>query len=364
MTMQQLGRAFFDRLGRRLAQRCIAEGGKTRLMLSLSKHAPSASKLGSIIALLLAGSMPAFAADPLPWRHGLLEAKSDAGIMLMPGQGGFAEKQGLKLEIVQVKTDIIGLQALLAGELDSFEGGIGGSVKVAARGTDVKIVGCYWLAVPHGIFVKNTIAGVADIKGKALAISAPGAMPDILARALLDKNGIPAADIRMVNLGSDLDRFKALVSGVVDAAVVSGEYVPIAERQGVKLLVPGRDVLPNYIRTCIHMRGKTIQERQEAAVRFLSTEITGLRYALTHRKESLELTQRLTEAKADDPRAAYLYDDVIRSGAVDPDLPIPLDKIAWMQDLLVKTGDMAAPGDVNKMVDPKPRQLALERVGR
>jgi NitT/TauT family transport system substrate-binding protein len=316
------------------------------------------------LALLL-GALPAAAAnDPQPWRHGLLEAKSDAGIMLMPSQGGFAETQGLKLSIVQVKSDIIGLQALLAGELDSFEGGIGGSLKAAARGADVKIVGCYWGTVPHGIFVKSGITSLAELKGKAFAISAPGAMPDILARALLDRNGMAAGDVRFVNLGSDLDRYKALVAGVADAAVVSGEYVPIAAKEGVKLLVPGREVLPNYIRTCIHMRGKTIQERPDAAKHFLAMEIAGLRYALSHREESLKLTQRLTEAKPDDPRAAYLFDDVVRSGAVDPELPIPLDKIAWMQDLLVKSGDLSNPGDVQRMVDPVPRQQALELIGR
>src|SRR5258708_3076239 len=129
MTMLRTGRAFFDRLRMRFDVRCIGAGKKNEFMLSLSKHAPHVAKVCSIIALLLVASMPVLAADPLPWRHGLLEAKSDAGIMLMPGHGGFAEKQGLKLEILQVKTDIIGLQALLAGELDSFEGGIGGAIK-------------------------------------------------------------------------------------------------------------------------------------------------------------------------------------------------------------------------------------------
>ena len=31
------------------------------------------------------------------WRHGIVEAKSDAGIVFMGSKGGFAEKQGLKL---------------------------------------------------------------------------------------------------------------------------------------------------------------------------------------------------------------------------------------------------------------------------
>ncbi|HTP84446.1 MAG TPA: ABC transporter substrate-binding protein, partial [Alphaproteobacteria bacterium] len=71
---------------------------------------------GLAVALLLAPQ--ANAADaPLVWRHAIIEAKSDAGIFMMVTQG-FAEKQGLKLEISQVKSDAIGLKALIAGELD------------------------------------------------------------------------------------------------------------------------------------------------------------------------------------------------------------------------------------------------------
>ncbi|MBI1777351.1 MAG: ABC transporter substrate-binding protein [Proteobacteria bacterium] len=320
---------------------------------------------GAVLAATLGGAVPgATAADPpKPWRHGLLEAKSDAGIILMPSRGGFAVKQGLALEIVQIKSDITGLQALLAGELDSFEGGIGGSIKVAARGVDVKFVGCFWQGLPHGIFVKAGIASVEQLRGKAFAISAPGAMPDSLARALLDKHSIPSADVRFVNLGSDLDRFKALAAGVVDAAVVSGEYLPIAQDQGLKLLVPGREVLPNYIRNCTMMTGKTLAGRPEDAVRFLAAEISGLRYALSHREEALKLAREITEAKPGDPRAAYIFDDAVSSGAVDPDMPIPIEKIAWMQDLLVRSGDMTQPGDVAKMIDPRPREKALALLG-
>ncbi len=319
----------------------------------------------AIAALLLGAAAPAAsqAADAKPWRHGLLEAKSDAGIIMMPSRGGFAERQGLKLDIVQVKSDVLGLQALLAGELDSFEGGIGGTIKVASRGADVKIVGCYWVGLPHGIFVRAGIGAVQDIEGKAFAISAPGALPDILAHGLLDKYSVPAAKVRFVNLGSDLDRFKALAAGVVDAAVVSGEYTPIAAGQGIKLLVPGRDVLPEYMRLCIEMTGKTIARRGDDAARFLAAEIAGLRYALTHRDEVLALTRQITEAKPDDPRAGYIFDDVISSRAIDPELGLPLDKIAWMQDLLVKSGDLARPGEVTAMVDPSVRAKALEMLG-
>ena len=48
-------------------------------------------------------------AQLVPWRHGVLEAKSDAGFVFMASKGGFAEKQGLKIEIMQFKGDALAL---------------------------------------------------------------------------------------------------------------------------------------------------------------------------------------------------------------------------------------------------------------
>src|SRR3954447_8362209 len=123
------------------------------------------------------------------WRHAIIEAKSDAGFAMMVTRG-FAEKQRLKLDIMQIKADQIGLKALLAGELDSFEGGPGGSIVAAARGADVKIIGCSWVVVPHGVFVRDNISAMADLKGKSVAVSAPGSFPELVAKSALEQAGM------------------------------------------------------------------------------------------------------------------------------------------------------------------------------
>ncbi len=180
------------------------------------------------IGLALLAVCPAHA-QVKPWRHGIIEAKSDAGFMWMASHRGFADKRGVKIDILQIKSDSIGLKALLAGELDSYEGGPGGVLVAGARGADLKILGCHWPTLVHGLFVRGDIAKVADLKGKNLAISAPGAMPDLFVRAVLEANGVAPAEVKFANMGSDTDRYKALTAGVVDAAVVSTEYLPIAQ---------------------------------------------------------------------------------------------------------------------------------------
>src|SRR6185437_4918540 len=73
-----------------------------------------------VAALTCVIAVPAAAQDKV-WRHGLINAKADAGIFMMVSTHDFAAKQGLKLEISQFKDDQIALKALIAGELDSFE---------------------------------------------------------------------------------------------------------------------------------------------------------------------------------------------------------------------------------------------------
>lgn len=313
-------------------------------------------------ALLCLMALPA-AAQPIAWRHGIVAPKSDAGIVLMPGEG-FDAQHGLKLDYVPLQGDPIGFRALLNGEVETYEATAAGAVVAPGRGADVKIIGCHLPGLPHGFFVRAGIDSLAAIKGKTIAISQPGALPDALARALLEKSGIKPTEVQFANLGTDIDRFKALVAGKVDVAVVSGEYQPIAAQQGVKMLIAGREVLPDYMRQCIVTTSKLISARRDALVRFVAAEIAGLRHAVAHRDQALALTSRITEAKPDDPRAAYIFDDMVKNHAVDPELSIPLDKLAWMEDQALKLGDLKAPIDLKTIIDPTIRQDALALLGK
>ena len=317
----------------------------------------------SAATLLAALSAPAAQAQTTgtPWRHGIIEAKSDAGILMMVTRG-FAERQGLKLDILQFKSDAIGLKALLAGELESYDGALTGTVVAASRGVDVKLLGCHWPGLPHGIFVRNSVAKVEDLKGKTFAISMPFSHPDVIARTLLAQHNIDPAQVKFANLGGDLDRFRAIVAGVADATVISSEYTPVAEKNGIRMLIPARDVLPDYMRLCMFSTGRALKARREDAIRFLAAEMSALRYALAHRDEAIKLTQEITGAKPDDPRPGFIFDDAVRTSGVDPDISIPDAKVAWMQDLLMKNGQLQKPVDLATFAAHDIRAEAAKRV--
>src|SRR5450759_3067253 len=325
---------------------------------------PRLIALAAITAAATSGLLlPPAAAQEKVWKHGLINAKADAGIFLMVSTRDFAAKQGLKLEISQFKDDQIALKALIAGEIDSFEGGPQGVFAADSKGADVKILGCHWVVVPHGIYATDAIKKVEDLKGKSIAVSSPNTMPDMLAREALAKYGVSDKDVKLAAVGGDRERYQALTGGVVEAAVVSNEYEPIAPKS-IHLLVAGRDAVPNFLRVCIVSSAKKLAERGDDAVKFLAAEMNALRFALANRDATVALTRELTNAKADDPRPGFVFDDAVAHKAVDPSLPLPAEKIQWIQEQMVKAGNLAKALDLKTVTAPEYREKALKLVGK
>jgi NitT/TauT family transport system substrate-binding protein len=321
------------------------------------------SRALTAIGVLLLAAAQAHAQEPRPWKHGVIEPKGDAGFSLMVGSDGFASKHGLKLEIVNFKNGATAHKALLAGELDSIESSPGAAILAGARGADIKILGCDWPGVPHGVMVRSNISEVEDLKGKTVAVAAPGSLPNLLIGALLEKYKVAVSEVRFANLGGDLERYKAVVAGVADAGVVAAEFMSIAPPD-IKMLVAGRDILPNYLRLCLTTTGKTLASKRSEAIDFVAAEMDALAFAVSHREETIKLTQESIHSKPEDPRSAYAYDDALKHGAVDPKIGLPLDKLAWLQNELVKAGNLKTPIDLTKITDATIRDEAAKRAGK
>src|SRR5262249_38734835 len=193
-----LRHGWVQRSGGLRRRNCIKEGGTFARGPDLKRV--SSAALAAALAAAMATS--AAAQQLKTWRHGIVQAKSDSGFVFMAANGGFAEKYGLKIEMVQFTGDALALKALLAGELDSYEGSPGGPMLAASQGADLRLLGCYWPTLTYGIYARQSIATAHDLRGKSMAISAPGALPDLLARAVLEQNGIPGSEVRFAVMGS------------------------------------------------------------------------------------------------------------------------------------------------------------------
>ena len=321
--------------------------------------APTRISLIAAAAILVSGFSIAGAQEKV-WKHGILEAKSDSGFIAMVDKGGFGAKHGLKVEVLQIKAGATLINALIAGEIDSVDMGAAESIVAGVRGTGVKIVGCTWPGVPQVVLAKAKIKTLADLKGKNIAISSPGSLPDLLFRGMLDAANVPFSDVKLATQGADLDRYKSLVAGITDAAVVSNEFEAIMP-PNIKVLAKGSTAVPKFIRLCLATSSKVLAERRDDLVRFVAAEMDAYKYAASHRDETVKLAQELTHAKPDDTRAAFITDQALREKQIDPALAIPADRIDWMQELFVKAGVIPKTVPTASLIDTSVRDDAVKQ---
>ena len=317
----------------------------------------------ALAAILVACSLSIANAQEKVWKHGILEAKSDSGFIAMVDKGGFAARHGLKIELLQIKAGATLMKALIAGEIDSVDMGAAESIVAGVRGTGVKIVGCTWPGVPQVVLAKTEIKTLADLKGKNVAISSPGSLPDLLFRGMLEQANVPFAEVKLATQGADLDRYKSLAAGITDAAVVSNEFEAIMPPT-IHVLAKGSTAVPKFIRLCLATNSKVLATRRDDLVKFVAAEMDAYEYAATHLDATIKLAREMTHAKADDKRAEFITDETLSNKLIDPTLAIPVDRIDWMQNLFHKAGVIPKTVPPASLIDASVHDDAAKLAGK
>jgi NitT/TauT family transport system substrate-binding protein len=340
-----------------------SKGKRERTMSNPARGLSAAASLALAVALFPAGMAPAMAQGK-SWKHAIVGSKSDAAFQIMSVRGAFAYKLGVDIQLPQIADDVVGLSALLAGELDSYDGSPATAIIAGSRNADVKIIGCHWQTAVDSVFARHDLKGPHDMRGRIMAVSAPNAATDMIGKAWLRQNDVALGDVTFSSLGNDSERYQALLGKAAMAAVLSIEFLPIAQKQRVKLMARGSEVMPKHLRLCTLSTGKNLQARREDAIRFISAQMQGYQYALARKDEVIRLAREITKAKPGDPRAAFIFNEAANPNTgIDPAMPIDMDKLSWLQEQLVAAGSLKLAYDLTRIVNTDIRKEALKRAG-
>jgi NitT/TauT family transport system substrate-binding protein len=318
----------------------------------------------ALCAAILSGHGAFAAADLGPWKHGIVEAKGDSAFLFMPLHGGFTEKRGLDVEMVQFTSGSTATRALVAGALDSFESSPVVVMAAMHLGAPIKVIGCHYPVMTYSLYAGPDINSVEDLRGKNIGVSTPGALPDLFAREALSAAGLSADDFTFGNAGSSSNRFLAVAAGVVAAAASSSEFEVEAEPRGIKVLIRAAEATPNLLRSCIFATSATITSRRDELVRYLAAAMEGYQHALDHRDEAVALAREVAGLAANSPIPEFIYDEAVRYSAVTPDLEIPAEMWQWTDDMMVRHGAAQGQMDASEFVDDSLRQEALRLLAR
>jgi NitT/TauT family transport system substrate-binding protein len=227
---------------------------------------------------------------------------------IVANERGFFEKEGLKVRLITFRGTNLMLTALLAGELD-YATILPFLTGASARGLPVKILAAVTKSSSYVIISRAEIDSIKSLRGKKLGINSFGSSADYAAYAALNRSGLdPNKDVTILPIGGGSpERFAALVSGSVDATVVTSPSEYAAEKQGLRVLVSANE-LSKLVRiplTGIGATQKKMEKDPDEIVRLLRALRSATLLLLEKPEYSLALFDRILRVQP--PLADQLY---------------------------------------------------------
>ncbi|WP_186419318.1 ABC transporter substrate-binding protein [Bosea sp. CS1GBMeth4] len=133
---------------------------------------------------------------------------------------GFFKEQGLDVEINDFGGGAKSLQALVGGSVDVVTGAYEHTIRMQAKGQDIRAVVELGRFPGIVIAVRKDLAGkvksAADFKGLKIGVTAPGSSTALTAQYAMVKAGLKASDAPIIGVGGGASAVAAMKQGQVD----------------------------------------------------------------------------------------------------------------------------------------------------
>lgn len=192
-------------------------------------------------------------------------------------QLGLFEKHGLNLELISFPGGTVGLQSLLAGEIQfATADGVAG-LQANLRGANIYFIAGMINTFPFSILSRPEIRTPTDLRGKKIVISRYGSSSDTAVRAAVEKYDLrPDKDVIILQGGGQSERFAALRAGAVDAAIVSPPLNLTGRRLGFNEVIDLSESNVPYAHQQIVAQKDFIDRNPDLILRTLRALIEGL----------------------------------------------------------------------------------------
>ncbi len=133
---------------------------------------------------------------------------------------GYFKEQGLDITINDFAGGAKSLQALLGGSVDVVTGAYEHTIRMHARGQDIKAVLELGRFPGFVLGIRKEKAGnvksFKDLNGFKIGVSAPGSATHFFVNALIGKEGLKPEDVSIISVGSGATAVAAIKRGEID----------------------------------------------------------------------------------------------------------------------------------------------------
>jgi NitT/TauT family transport system substrate-binding protein len=163
-----------------------------------------------------------------------------AGLLFVAKDQRFFEEQGLDVDVVQVRSGPIAISAVAAGEAQFYSvSATGASLGAMAGGLDIVFLAGFINRLDGYFAVSTRVRAPEDLKGKTLGVQSIGGGIWMFTQILLDHWGLNAErdKIQIRAIGDDSVLAQAVMTGVIDGAVLGYTYSRVISQKGGRILV-------------------------------------------------------------------------------------------------------------------------------
>jgi len=189
-------------------------------------------------------------------------------------------KYGLNVDLRYI-APATATQALIGKNLDIINPG-GEIVEAGLNGEPVVYVAGIMNRAVMSVYAKPEIASVADLKGKVLAVTVPGATTDFAARVLLQQARLtPGKDVKLIYLKGMVEILTGINQGNADAGIFTSPTTLKAQHAGLKELVNVTEQNIPMIHAALASTKEYVKTRPDNLRRFLHAYLEGIKIART-----------------------------------------------------------------------------------
>ena len=201
---------------------------------------------------------------------------------------GIYRSEGLEPQFIVMRSGII-FPALLAGELD-YTTLYQSTMRSAISGLPVRVIATLMTKQSFFLFSQREIRRVQDLKGKRIAISNFASSTEASARTALKHHGPEAMrDVTLIAMGDTGLRFQSLLSGAIEAAILTPPYTVMAEQKGLNNLVWLGDIVGDVPSNGLSTTVRKLKENPDQVQRMLRASLRSMRYTREHKQEALPI---------------------------------------------------------------------------
>jgi NitT/TauT family transport system substrate-binding protein len=218
------------------------------------------------------------------------------------------DKNGLDVDVIMITGGARSVATLLSGSTQFGTGSATAPLLATARGSDIKIIAASYNKFPYAFIAKPDIRTPKDLRGKKISILNYGGSNDLALQLALKEWSIRQQEVIVIIGGDAPTRLAALLTGAIDATILSPPQLTKAVQAGYRVLADMGDMSANFTQSSLYLKGSSLRDNRDRAKRFLRAYAEAVRVIKTDRERTSKVFA--TRMRIEEPemlKATYDY---------------------------------------------------------